>query len=79
MTYPRYSLLLACLLAWATASTRPTLAAPPMVAVETILKAKFKRVAGPQSGGAMIYPDSTSTWFDHSVRSPTIDFDGKTY
>jgi len=57
----------------------PAAAAPPAVTVETVLEARFKRVTGPQSGGAMVYPDSDSTWFDHSVGSPTVDFDGTTY
>ena len=61
------------------ASGGSTYAAPPAVQIDPILKSKFKRVAGPETGGALIYPDATSTWFDHSVGSPTIDFDGKTW
>ena len=37
--------------------------------VETVLKAKFDRVAGSDTGGAALYPDTTSDWFNH-----TFDF-----
>lgn len=56
-----------------------TFAAPPPVEINSILTANFKRVAGTETGGASIYPDATSTWFDHTVGSPTVDFDGKTW
>jgi len=69
------TMAMACCMILVTSSA----AAPPTVTIETILKADFKRVEGPQSGGAMVYPDSHSTWFDHSVGSPTVDFDGTTY
>ena len=37
-----------------------------------MLKAKFDRVADPETGGAAFYPDTTSDWFDHSVGMPTV-------
>ena len=36
-----------------------------------MLKAKFDRVAGPETGGAGLYPDTISVWLDHSVGMPT--------
>ncbi|MBP88122.1 MAG: hypothetical protein CMJ64_15620 [Planctomycetaceae bacterium] len=60
----------------AVASGERMFAAPPAVQVDAILEAKFKRVEGAETGGASIYPGATSTWSDHSVGSPTIDFDG---
>ena len=57
----------------------PALAAEPTVAVDSLLKTSFRRVAGTASGGAAVYPDAKSKWYDHSVGSPPVDFDGTTY
>ena len=66
-------------LAVVAAACGENLAEEPAARVEAILKARFHRVAGDQSGQAVIYPDSGSRWFDHSVGSPTVEFDGETY
>jgi len=58
---------------------RQVWADPPTAQVEEILAAPFKRVAGPETGRASFYPDDASTWCDHTVGSPTVDFDGKTW
>jgi hypothetical protein len=59
--------------------TNPVLCAPPVPGVDAVLAGRFERVAGPETGGAAVYPDSTSTWYDQSVAVPTIDFDGRVY
>lgn len=56
-----------------------TTAAPPEATVEVLLKAGFDRVVGRQAGGAVLFPDNTSDWFEHTVASPTVDFDGQAY
>ncbi|MBI85462.1 MAG: hypothetical protein CMJ81_19895 [Planctomycetaceae bacterium] len=55
------------------------LAAEPTAKVDVILKSPFQRVPGTQPGNAAVYPDSSSSWFNHSVGTPTVDFDGQTY
>lgn len=54
-------------------------AAEPSIAVPSLLKSAFRRVAGAGSGGAAVFPDEKSKWYDHSIGSPTVDFDGTTY
>lgn len=53
-------------------------AAPPL-SVDEILKARLERVEGQAAGGAAIFPDPKSPCFDHTLGSPTIDFDGETW
>ena len=69
--------ILATLLVCIELTSSPAIADPPTVPVETILAAPFERVAGPAIGSASFYPDTTSSWCDHTVASPTVDFDGK--
>lgn len=57
----------------------PASAAEPTTAVESLLQASFRRVAGSAHGGAAIFPDAKSKWSDHSMGSPTVVFDGTTY
>ena len=52
---------------------------PPSVTVQEILQRTFKRVPGDKSGGAAIYPDQRHLWCNHSVGTPTVDFDGRTW
>jgi len=66
-------------LAMASANRGLTAAEPGVPTVDDILKLNFNRVAGPETGGAVVYPDHTSNWFDHSIGSPTVDFDGTTW
>ena len=54
-------------------------AAPPSVTVTEILQRTFKRVPGDKSGDAAIYPDQRHLWCNHSVGTPTVDFDGRTW
>jgi hypothetical protein len=61
------------------AESGPPLAAEEPASVGSVLRSQFQRVAGDQSGQAVVYPDSSSSWFDHSVGSPTVIFDGETY
>ena len=77
----RYRLVGIALIALAMASANRglTAAEPGVPTVDDILKLNFERVAGPETGGAVVYPDHTSNWFDHSIGSPTVDFDGTTW
>jgi len=54
-------------------------AAEASVAVKRLLTASFRRVAGVETGGAAVFPDERSSWYGHSIGSPTVDFDGTTY
>ena len=56
----------------------PTASADPP-SVEALLKSTFDRVVGSQTGGAAVFPDTKSVWFNLSVSLPTVDFDGETY
>lgn len=57
----------------------PDPSGPAVARVADIVAAAFERVPGPGTGGAALYPDATSTWADHSLSLPTVDFDGRTY
>jgi len=61
------------------ASNSLTVTAQDRITVETLLNAKFKRVQGAMTGGAVVYPNSAKSWSDHSLGSPTVTFDGRTY
>ena len=54
-------------------------AGEPTVSVDTVLRSSFRRIAGKAAGAAAVFPDSNSKWYDHSVGSPTVDYDGTTY
>ena len=47
--------------------------------VSQLLKSSFERTTGTEPGGAALYPDSASSWYDHSVVSPSVHYDGKLY
>ncbi len=51
----------------------------PEPSVEAILAARFQRVIGPETGGAAVFPDTTSDWMHHTLQMPTVDFDGTTW
>lgn len=57
----------------------PAHGAEPTIAVDSLLKTSFRRVAGTAHGAAAVFPDPVSKWCDHSMGSPTVDFDGTTY
>ena len=78
--------LLARQILWATvaslmgfSSLTPVGGAEPPIGVESLLETSFRRVAGTAHAGAAVFPNSKSRWSDHSMGSPTVDFDGTTY
>ena len=65
--------------AWAIVAltTVSALAVAPTVAELT--QAQFKRVEGPETGGAALFPNPTTSWYDLGLGMPTVDFDGALY
>ncbi len=54
-------------------------AAGPLLSVGSLLQAEFHRVPGAAHGGSCVFPDSSSSWCNQFLGSPTVHFDGSIY